>query len=76
VQKIQSLHGPEHTVIVTAFNSALSDVFMVAVPIVLVALAVSFFLPEKPLRARDEQTEPSRQPADADADADAMSPAH
>jgi len=54
----------------------LSDVFMVAVPIVLVALAVSFFLPEKPLRARDEQTDPSRQPADLDADADAMSPAH
>jgi EmrB/QacA subfamily drug resistance transporter len=74
VQKIQSLHGPEHTVIVTAFNSALSDVFMVAVPIVLVALAVSFFLPEKPLRARDEPTASTRQPADVDADT--MSAAH
>ncbi len=76
VQKIQSLPGPAHTVIVTAFNSALSDVFMVAVPIVLIALAVSFFLPEKPLRAREVATDPSQVDRDINADEHRMSPAH
>jgi EmrB/QacA subfamily drug resistance transporter len=75
VQKIQSLPGPEHSVIVTAFNSALSDVFLVAVPIVLIALAVSFFLPEKPLRAREVPTDPTRAAADVTADEDTMSSA-
>jgi hypothetical protein len=50
VQAIQSLPEPTQGLVLAAFAGALDDVFRVAVPFVLLALAVSFFLKEVPLR--------------------------
>ncbi len=48
-----------------AFADALRDVFLWAIPVVAVALAVSFFIREVPLKAREPA---STDGSDADAD--------
>jgi EmrB/QacA subfamily drug resistance transporter len=50
VQAIQRLTGPAKTLVLGAFTDALNDVFLVGVPFILVALVVSLFLKEVPLR--------------------------
>lgn len=45
--------------VVESFSDALSVVFLAAVPIALVALVLALFLPEIPLRTRDEMLEPT-----------------
>ena len=54
VQAIQALPGPLHDLVTGAFSSALHDMFLSAVPLVLVALGVAFFIKEVPLAARQE----------------------
>jgi hypothetical protein len=44
--------GPLHDVVTGAFSNALHDMFLSAVPLVLVALVVAFFLKELPLGTR------------------------
>jgi MFS family permease len=53
VQAIKALPEPIHSLITGAFSHSLHDVFLSAVPLVAVALVVSFFLKEKPLATRD-----------------------
>ena len=53
VQAIKALPEPVHTLVTGAFSDSLHDVFLSAVPLVVVALAVAFFLKEKPLATRD-----------------------
>ena len=53
VEKIKQLPEPLHGFVITAFNDSLSDVFLAAVPIMLVALVVAFFITEVPLKSRD-----------------------
>ena len=53
VQKIQQLPEPMHALVLKAFADSLSDVFLWAIPVVVVALAVSFFIREVPLKSRD-----------------------
>ena len=53
VQAIQRLPEPIHGLVTGAFSDALHDVFLSAVPLVLVALAVAFFLKEVPLATRE-----------------------
>jgi EmrB/QacA subfamily drug resistance transporter len=53
VSKIQQLPEPIHGLVLNGFAQALDDVFFWAIPVVLVALAVSFFIKEVPLKARD-----------------------
>jgi len=53
VEKIQQLPEPEHGRVLLAFADSLSDVFLWAIPVVLVALLVSFFIKELPLKARE-----------------------
>ena len=53
VEKIQQLPEPQHGMVLQAFADSLSDVFLWAVPVVLVAFAVSFFIKELPLKARE-----------------------
>jgi EmrB/QacA subfamily drug resistance transporter len=56
VRAIQQLPDPIHGLVLNGFAEALHDVFLWAVPVVLVALVVSFFIPELPLKSRDEGT--------------------
>ncbi len=65
VQAIKALPEPVHSLITGAFSASLHDVFLSAVPLVAVALAVSFFLKEKPLGTRDAPAAPAE---DADAE--------
>ena len=53
MQAIKALPEPVHSLITGAFSASLHDVFLSAVPLVAVALAVAFFLKEKPLATRD-----------------------
>jgi EmrB/QacA subfamily drug resistance transporter len=64
VQAIKALPEPVHSLITGAFSASLHDVFLSAVPLVAVALAVAFFLKEKPLATRDAA--PSADGADAE----------
>ena len=50
LQAIQSLPEPIKSGVLTAFTSALTDVFLVGVPVVALALVVALFLKELPLR--------------------------
>jgi EmrB/QacA subfamily drug resistance transporter len=50
VQAIQRLAEPIKGVVLGAFSNALDDVFIVGVPFIVVALVVSLFLKEVPLR--------------------------
>ena len=59
VQAIKALPEPLHSLITGAFSASLHDVFLSAVPLVAVALAVSFFLKEKPLATRDATPPPA-----------------
>jgi EmrB/QacA subfamily drug resistance transporter len=52
VQEIQALPDPLRELVTGAFSSALHDMFLSAVPLVLVALAVAFFIKEVPLGTR------------------------
>ena len=55
VDKINDLPEPLHTTVITAFSDALGDVFLAAVPCVLVALVVAFFITEVPLKSRPSE---------------------
>ncbi len=66
VQRIQGLPEPIHGLVLNGFAAALHDVFLWAVPVVLVALVVSFFIPELPLKAREDQATARADDASAD----------
>ena len=53
VQAIKALPEPVHSLITGAFASSLHDMFLTAVPIVMVAFVIALFLKEKPLAQRD-----------------------
>jgi EmrB/QacA subfamily drug resistance transporter len=50
-QAIEALPGADHTAVVDAFASALTMVFLIAVPVMLVGFALSLLLKEIPLRS-------------------------
>ena len=58
VQAIRALPGDVRELVTGAFSHALSDMFLTAVPLLLVALAVAFFIKEVPLATRQGPTEP------------------
>jgi hypothetical protein len=45
--------------VIESFSNALSAVFLAAVPIAILAFVVMLFLPELPLRTREEMLEPA-----------------
>ena len=57
-EQIAALPKAVESGVVESFAHALSSVFLAAVPIALVALAIVCFLPELPLRTRSEMVEP------------------
>jgi MFS family permease len=63
VQAIQQLQEPERSAVLAAYTNAITDVFLYAIPIVVVALIVVLFLKEIPLRTgRQAAVEPSTKP--------------
>lgn len=63
-EAINRLPEPAHTLVTTAFADAMSDMFLVALPVVLVALVVGLFLKEIPLASRHSPAPVSDQAPD------------
>ena len=59
VQAINALPEPLHGLVTGAFSASLSEMFLTAVPLVLVALAVAFFIKEVPLATRQSEGAPA-----------------
>ncbi|HEX5769530.1 MAG TPA: MDR family MFS transporter [Nocardioidaceae bacterium] len=59
VQAIQALPDPLRELVTGAFSNALHDMFLSAVPVVVVALAVAFFIKEVPLGTREGHGAPA-----------------
>jgi EmrB/QacA subfamily drug resistance transporter len=55
VSAIQSLAEPLKTEVLTAYTNAITDIYLLSIPIIVVALAVVLFLKEIPLRTRMAQ---------------------
>ncbi|MEZ4531676.1 MAG: MDR family MFS transporter [Thermomicrobiales bacterium] len=70
ISAIHALQEPLKTEVLTAFTSAVTDVFLYAIPIIVVALIVVLFLKEIPLRT----TAPILQEAKEDAVIDELAP--
>lgn len=62
VSAIAALPEPAHTFVLNAFAKSLDEVFLWAVPTILVALAVSLFIKEVPLKAREAQASDADDP--------------
>ena len=66
VEKIQHLPEPVHGLVLNAFSASLNNVFLYAIPVVMVALVVSFFIPEVPLKARASAEPETAEATDVD----------
>jgi EmrB/QacA subfamily drug resistance transporter len=64
VQKIAQLPEPVKGLVLKAFAASLHDMFLWAIPAVLVALAVSLFIRELPLKARQAPSPEVAEPAE------------
>jgi hypothetical protein len=73
VQAIDALPEPLHGIVTAAFSGALSDVFLTAVPLVVVALAAAFFIKELPLASR-QPSAGGDSPSEADESVSGSSP--
>jgi MFS family permease len=57
VRAIQQLPEPVHGRVVEAFSLTLHEMFLTVIPVVLIALIVSLFIREVPLRQRESSTD-------------------
>ena len=62
VKAIQELPAEIKTVVIDAWVRSLHDVFITAVPLVVVALVAAFFIPEVPLRGASEPDQAGMEP--------------
>jgi hypothetical protein len=74
VTAIRALPEPVKTWVLEAFTRALDDVFLVAVPFMVVALIVAVTMREKPLKGRDQSSDSAT--ASASEDSELASMAH
>ena len=65
IQAIQALPEPIKHSVLSAFTQALDDVFLVGVPLMALALIVSFFLVEVPLRTAASRPASDSAPVEA-----------
>ena len=63
VQAIQDLPEPVKTEVLTAYTHAITDIYLLSIPIIVVALVVVLFLKEIPLRTRMAAAMPSQEGA-------------
>lgn len=73
IQAMQHLAEPDRHMVLSAFTNALTDVFMVCIPFVVIALLLALLLPERPLRSGRTGSHTSDENAAADA---ALTAAH
>jgi len=59
---MQALEEPTRHLVLTAFTNALNDVFLVCIPFIVIALIISLFLKEIPLRSGAQQATPAPAP--------------
>lgn len=71
IQAIQALPEPQKTEVLTAYTNAITDVFLLAIPVIVVALVVVCFLKEIPLRGGALVTRAGSNP---DPDAEVLAP--
>ena len=74
VSALQSLPEPTRTLVLTAYTHAITDIFLVAIPIIVIALIVVCFMKEIPLRAHqltvaDEEAAKAAKAASSDEEA-------
>ncbi|HEX3303553.1 MAG TPA: MDR family MFS transporter [Thermomicrobiales bacterium] len=62
IQAMQALQEPTKHLVLTAFTNALNDVFLVCIPFIIIALIISLFLKEIPLRSGAQQATPAPAP--------------
>jgi EmrB/QacA subfamily drug resistance transporter len=62
IQAMQALQEPTRHLVLTAFTNALNDVFLVCIPFIIIALIISLFLKEIPLRSGAQQATPAPAP--------------
>jgi hypothetical protein len=67
VEKIKDLPEPMHGLVTGAFSSSLHDVFLSAVPLVVVAVVIGALLKEIPLATRQQPTDAVADAVDAEA---------
>jgi EmrB/QacA subfamily drug resistance transporter len=65
IQAIQALPEPTKTDVLVAYTHAITDIFLYAIPIIVIALIVVFFLKEIPLRSWNDQPVPSSSDSEA-----------
>ncbi|HYI26079.1 MAG TPA: MFS transporter, partial [Thermomicrobiales bacterium] len=77
VQSIQDLPEPIKTEVLSAYTHAITDIYLLSIPIIVVALVVVLFLKEIPLRTRMAAAVPSQEGAgEAPRESDAGVPAY
>ena len=62
VSAIRALPEPVRTWVLTAFTQAMDDLFLVAVPFLVVGLVIALLMREKPLGGRETAAPPRRRP--------------
>ena len=62
IQAMQALEEPTRHLVLTAFTNALNDVFLVCIPFIVIALIISLFLKEIPLRSGAKEATPAPAP--------------
>ncbi len=62
IQAMQALQEPTKHLVLTAFTNALNDVFLVCIPFIIIALIISLFRKEIPLRSGAQQATPAPAP--------------
>ncbi len=75
VHAIQSLPEPIKTEVLTAYTHAITDIYLLSIPIIMVALVVVLFLKEIPLRTRMAASIPAHDSGESKAEAEAGVPA-
>ena len=74
VQAIQTLPEPIRTEVLTAYTHAITDIYLLSIPIIVVALVVVLFLKEIPLRTRAAEVANASTSDDPNAEIDAAMP--
>ncbi|HSV41589.1 MAG TPA: MDR family MFS transporter [Nocardioidaceae bacterium] len=67
VERIKELPEPMHGIVTGAFANSLQDVFIVAIPLVVVALGIGLLLKEIPLAVRQQPSDAVTDAVDAEA---------
>ena len=74
IQALRALPEPLRTDVLVAYTHAITDIFLLAIPVIVVALIVACFMKEIPLRTHNYLSS-RHEPSDAEAEAEVNVPA-